>query len=166
MTDVDRTETILKSVQWWDADQMVAAARAWYLDWHPEIGRFPVSQWESARRVGTGVESYTKFQEAWQEFLWGREGPNGERKGGAVDRDKKRRTWAHPLLADDLQMAISRASEPDGSERAHAFDNEAQKLGPKAASRLQDWRRLRQARLFLDFLLMLIRAEWDPKEKK
>ena len=45
------------------------------------------------------------------------------------------------------------------------FDARASQLGSHVAERLQDWRRLRQARQFLDFLVMTIRADLDPKEK-
>ena len=48
---------------------------------------------------------------------------------------------------------------------ARKFDARATQLGSHAAERLQDWRRLRQARHFLDFLVMMIRADLDPKEK-
>jgi hypothetical protein len=165
MTENERTEAVLKSVDWWDPDLLAMAARGWYFDWRTQIVRFAPSQWGAARRVGAGVESYTHFCEAWKEFLFGKKGHDGERHGGAVDRDKKQRSWGQPPLAEDFLMALSRASEAQESERARKFDARASQLGPRAAERLQDWRRLRQARQFLDFLLMTIRADLDPKEK-
>jgi len=165
MTDSERTEAALKSVEWWDADLLVRAARGWYFDQRPKIVRFAASQWGAARRVGAGAESYTQFYEAWQEFLLGKKGLNGERHGGAADRDKKQRNWGQTPLADDLLAAISGASEAQESERTRKFDARASELGSRAAERLRDWRRLRQARQFLDFLVMTIRADLDPKEK-
>ena len=73
------------------------------------------------------------------------------------------RSWGQPVLADDLLVAISRASEPQVSDRVQAFAEEARKLGARAEERLQEWRRLRQARLFLDCVLTIIRVEMEPK---
>jgi hypothetical protein len=165
MTESERTEAVLKSVDWWDADLLAMAARGWYFDWRPQIGRFAPSQWGAARRVAAGAETYTQFCETWQDFLLGKKGPDGERHDGAADRDKKQRNWGQPRLAEDFLMAISRASEAQESDRARKFDARASLLGSRAAERLQDWRRLRQARQFLDFLVMTIRADLDPKEK-
>jgi hypothetical protein len=165
MTDNERIEAVLKSVEWWDADLLVMAARGWYSDWRGKMKHFTPSQWGAARRVGAGLESYTQFCEAWQEFLFGKKGPDGEGHGGAADRDKKHRNWGQPRLAEDFLMAISGASEAQESERARKFDARASLLGSRAAERLQDWRRLRQARQFLDFLVMTTRADLDPKEK-
>jgi hypothetical protein len=165
MTDNERTEAVLKSMEWWDADLLVMAARSWYLDWRPQIVRFAASQWGAARRVGASAESYTQFCEAWQEFLFGEKEPSGERHGGAVYLDKKQRNWGQPRLAEDFLMEISRASEAQESGRARRFEAQVSQLGSRAAERLRDWRRSRQAHQFLDFLVMTIRADLDPKEK-
>ena len=164
MTDDERIEAALKSVEWWDADLLVMAARGWYFDWRPQIARFAASQWGAARRIGAAARSYTQFCEAWQESLFGTKEPGGEHRG-AVARDKKQRNWGQPRLAEDFLLAMSRASEQQESERARKFAGLAEQLGPRAAERLQSWRRLRQTRLFLDFLIMAIRADLDAKEK-
>lgn len=163
MTSEERVEAILKSAEWWDADLLVSAARGWYQDWRSQIRRIPPSQWGAARRVGASVERYRDFREAWEEFFWGKKGPDGERHGGVVDRDRRRRGWGQPVLADDLLVAISRASEPQVSDRVQAFAEEAKRLGAQAEERLQEWRRLKQARLFLDFVLTMIQVEMEPK---
>jgi hypothetical protein len=164
MTKGERTEAILKSAEWWDREVVVGAVWAWFLDWRPHALRIPASQWGAAHRVGTGAAGYRGFADAWEEFLRGPMGRDGERHGGVVDRDKKRRGWGQPALADDLWMAIGRAAESQESEKSRRFETEAKQLGPRAEEQLRDWRRLRQARLFVDSLVTMVRTELKARE--
>src|SRR5271157_1272035 len=159
MTKTERAEAILKSVEWWDAEVVVGEARAWFLDWRPQVLRIAASQWGAVQRVGAGSQGYSGFVEAWEEFLKGPKGRDGERHGGVVDRDKRRRGWGQPMLADELLMAINRATEPRTSERVKRFEAEARDLGARAEAELREWHLLRQARLFVDSLVTMVRTE-------
>jgi hypothetical protein len=165
MTKAERTQAILKSVEWWDPEVVVGEARDFFQGWKTQALRIAASQWGAVHRVGAGRQGYSEFVEAWEEFLWGPRGRDGERHGGVVDRDKSHRGWGQPKLAEDLAMAIGRATEPRASQRMERFEAEARELGAKTAEQLREWRRLRQARLFVDSLVTLVRTELKAREK-
>jgi len=142
----ERTQAILKSVEWWDTEAVVDEAQRWFQGWKTQALRIPASQWGAAHRLGAASQGFTGFAEAWEEFLRGPKDREGQRRGGVVDRDKRRRGWGQPRLADDLTMTIARAAEPPASPRMERFDAEARELGARFEGQLQEWRRLRQAR--------------------
>ena len=113
--------------------------------------------------MGAGRLDFAAFYGAWELFLLGPVAKDGQRHDGAVDRDKKQSGWGQPGLAKELLEAIRQAAQLQQSRRSDWFESQSRELGPKVEERLRQWRKAKQAGLFVDSLVTMIRTEFHRR---
>jgi hypothetical protein len=165
-----RLQQLLRTGIWWDVEQLTADAARFCLLHAAQTRRLPLSQWEALRRVGEQAAGYTAFIAELNLFFDGTgemsgPGQHTRRQLGVLERDRAQSGWNQPALAQDLRQAITDTAELQTGARATAFKNELDSLHAEEQDQLHDWRRRRQAAVFLDALIALLKLRQSEEHK-
>jgi len=154
MTELDRKAAILESVLWWSPERAAWLARDWYLSNAAIVMRIRANQWEWFRRVGEKATTMGEYMEGIDKFLHG----DPPRSTGAVDRDRTKKGWGYPGLAESLVETIRESAQPEASFRSEALETEAADLSGEQRKALKERAAVQQARAFVKALVMRVRA--------
>ncbi len=157
-SEMRRFEGMVRSARWEDVEGSAERAAAWARDHQPWIERVRLGQWEGLRRQVEQAGNWAEFVRAIEEWLTYPDKPKDE-------QPRVRRAWnlpgegaGHASLKESLLAALEDASLPAATAARQRLDRWMEPRLTKAEiDAVDQWIRVRQARVFLEYLVLAVR---------